>query len=93
VEFEISVLSPLQHVHNLSEIEIGTHGLLVSKRNARALLLPQVATTCGWNRERFLQEVCKKAGLPPDDWQDGATIQCFTALVFGDRQFQFFAAT
>jgi AmmeMemoRadiSam system protein A len=93
VEFEISVLSPMQQVHKVSEIEIGTHGLLISKRNARGLLLPQVATTCGWDRERFLQEVCKKAGLPPDDWQDGATIQCFTAFVFGDRQFQFFATT
>jgi AmmeMemoRadiSam system protein A len=93
VEFEISVLSPLQHVQNLAEIEIGTHGLLISKKNARGLLLPQVATTCGWNRERFLEEACKKAGLPPDDWKDGATIHCFSALVFGDKQFHFLAAT
>jgi len=93
VEFEISVLSPMQHVHNVVEIEIGLHGLLISKKNARGLLLPQVAIECGWNRERFLEEVCKKAGLPPDDWKDGATIHCFTAFVFGDRQFHFFAAT
>src|SRR5438105_5702248 len=93
LEFEISVLSPMHYVHDVAEIEIGTHGLLISKKNARGLLLPQIATTCGWNRERFLEEVCKKAGLPPDDWKDGATIHCFSAFVFGDKQFHFFAAT
>jgi len=93
VEFEISVLSPMQHVHDVAEIEIGTHGLLISKKNARGLLLPQVATTCGWSRERFLEEVCQKAGLPPDEWKDGATIYCFRAFVFGDKQFHFLAAT
>jgi len=93
VEFEISVLSPMQHVHDVSDIEIGKHGLLISKRNARGLLLPQVATTYGWTRERFLQETCRKAGLRPDDWKDGATIESFSALVFGEKQFHFSVTT
>jgi AmmeMemoRadiSam system protein A len=93
VEFEISVLSPMNLVQDIREIEIGTHGLLISKKNARGLLLPQVAATQGWNRERFLQETCKKAGLKPDEWKDDATIQCFSALVFGERQFQLTATT
>jgi len=93
VEFEISVLSPMNRVQDIREIEIGTHGLLISKKNARGLLLPQVATAQGWNRERFLQETCKKAGLKPDDWKDDATIQCFSALVFGEKQFQLTATT
>ena len=71
----------------------GRHGLLISKRNARGLLLPQVATTYGWTRERFLQETCRKAGLRPDDWKDGATIECFSALVFGEKQFHFSVTT
>jgi AmmeMemoRadiSam system protein A len=87
VEFEISVLSPMQHVHDVGDIEVGKHGLLISKRNARGLLLPQVATAYGWTRERFLEETCRKAGLRPDDWKDGATIECFSALVFGEKQF------
>ena len=93
VEFEISVLSPMQHVHDVGDIEVGKHGLLISKRNARGLLLPQVATTYGWTRERFLQETCRKAGLRPDDWKDGATIESFSALVFGEKQFQFSVTT
>jgi AmmeMemoRadiSam system protein A len=88
VEFEISVLSPLQHVRDVREIEIGKHGLLIRNNNAQGLLLPQVAKANGWSRERFLQETCKKAGLSPDGWKQGASIQCFHALVFNERQFQ-----
>ena len=88
VEFEISVLSPLQSVRDVQEIEVGKHGLVVSNRTARGLLLPQVATTYGWDRVRFLQETCKKAGLGPDDWRQDATIQSFSALVFREQRTQ-----
>jgi AmmeMemoRadiSam system protein A len=93
VEFEISVLSSMVRTQDFREIEVGTHGLLISKRDAHGLLLPQVATMYGWDRERFLQETCKKAGLSPDDWKEDATIQHFTALVFGERQFRLSATT
>ena len=93
VEFEVSVLSPIERVENIADIEVGKHGLLISKQNARGLLLPQVATIYGWDRERFLVETCKKAGLRSDDWKDGATIHSFSAFVFGERQFQLSATT
>ena len=80
--FEISVLSPIEAVTDLASIEIGTHGLIVSRGNARGLLLPQVAVHQQWDRERFLEETCRKAGLPPTAWKQGATIQRFTAEVF-----------
>jgi hypothetical protein len=86
IDFEISVLSPLQRVIDINEIEIGRHGLLVSKRGYRGLLLPQVATAYNWDRETFLRETCRKAGLRYDDWKDGATIHRFRALVFGEKQ-------
>jgi len=89
VEFEISVLSTIDRVQNVAEIEVGLHGLLVSKKGSRGLLLPQVATAFGWDREQFLQETCKKAGLKSDDWKEGATIYCFRALVFGEKYFHF----
>jgi AmmeMemoRadiSam system protein A len=89
IDIEISVLSPLETVHDIREIEIGKHGLLVSHKGARGLLLPQVATTYGWDRERFLQETCRKAGLKPDDWKQGVTIQSFCAVVFSEKQFHF----
>jgi AmmeMemoRadiSam system protein A len=86
VEFEISVLSPLQRIDDIREIQIGKHGLVVSKGAARGLLLPQVATIYNWDRERFLQETCRKAGLKPDDWKN-ATVQSFSAFVFDEKKF------
>ena len=54
------------------------------KRWQRGLLLPQVATEWGWDREMFLAQTCLKAGLPRDAWKTGATVLKFEAEVFGD---------
>jgi AmmeMemoRadiSam system protein A len=78
---EISVLSPLAEIP-LEDVEIGRHGLFISSGGRRGLLLPQVAVEWKWDRERFLQETCRKAGLPLNAWQHGATVQAFTAQVF-----------
>ena len=87
VDFEISILSAVERIENIGEIEIGIHGLLISKKGARGLLLPQVAPAYGWDREKLLQETCRKAGLKSDDWKEGAAIYRFCALVFGETQF------
>jgi len=85
VSFELSVLSLPESVQNADEIEVGKHGLIVSKGSARGLLLPQVATQYRWNRNQFLAETCIKAGLHPNAWREGASIHCFTAAVFGEE--------
>lgn len=82
LEVEISVLSPCQPVRP-EEIQVGVHGLLITRNQARGLLLPQVAVEHHWSRERFLEETCRKAALPADAWRQGATIEAFTAEVFG----------
>jgi AmmeMemoRadiSam system protein A len=82
VDFEISILSPAEEVFDLTCIEIGMHGLIISRGNARGLLLPQVAVQHQWDREQFLGETCRKAGLPPTAWKQGAAVQRFTAEVF-----------
>ena len=62
------------------------HGLEVSRGYHRGVLLPQVAVRHGWSRERFLEETCRKAGLPGDAWRDPETrIAVFTAEVFSER--------
>lgn len=86
LEIEISVLSPLAPARP-EEVEVGKHGLLVSRGWQRGLLLPQVATQFHWTRERFLQETCHKAGLDTDAWQDpGTHIEAFTAEVFSEAE-------
>jgi AmmeMemoRadiSam system protein A len=80
---EISVLSPLVEIIP-DQVEVGRHGLLISRGGQRGVLLPQVPVEWKWDREQFLEETCLKAGLPPDAWRHGAKIQAFTAQVFGE---------
>lgn len=83
--FEISVLSPLKRIKKIDEIEVGKHGLYLISGYNSGLLLPQVATEYGWDRETFLNETCYKAGLPPQAWRDAETeIYIFSADYFGD---------
>lgn len=79
----ISVLSPLVPILP-GQIEVGRHGLLVSDGSHRGLLLPQVAVDHDWTCTEFLDQTCRKGGLPSDAWQHGARIEAFTAEVFGD---------
>jgi AmmeMemoRadiSam system protein A len=81
-DLEISVLSPLQKVSSIEDIQVGVHGLYIEKNFARGVLLPQVAVEYGWDRDTFLGQTCIKAGLGPDDWKEGATIYMFSAEVF-----------
>jgi len=85
---EISVLSPVELI--LPEaVKVGTHGLVIQREHFRGVLLPQVAMERAWTRERFLEETCRKAGLPPDAWRDPET-QClaFTDEVFSEAEFK-----
>ena len=83
LEFEISVLTPLRKIKEVDEIEVGKHGLYIIKGRYAGLLLPQVATEYGWDRQTFLEHTCNKAGLPSDAWKDkSAEIYIFSADVF-----------
>jgi AmmeMemoRadiSam system protein A len=86
IDLEISVLSPFQKIENPELVVAGTHGIMVTRDYYRGLLLPQVATEYGWDRDMFLSYSCRKAGLPPDAWKDPqTTIEIFTAEVFGEK--------
>jgi AmmeMemoRadiSam system protein A len=80
----LSILSALLPIAP-EKIEIGLHGLFISKSGQGGLLLPQVPAEHGWDRITFLEQTCRKAGLPADAWKSGASIEAFTAEVFGDR--------
>jgi AmmeMemoRadiSam system protein A len=83
LEVELSILSPPQPI-SPEAVEVGRHGLLISMYGQRGLLLPQVPVEHDWDRITFLEQTCRKAGLPLDGWQKGATIEVFTAEVFGE---------
>lgn len=83
LQVALSVLSPRQPIQ-ADQVEIGRHGLLISLGPYRGLLLPQVPVEHGWDRITFLEQTCKKAGLPLNAWQTGARLEAFTAEVFAD---------
>lgn len=81
---EVSVLGLPEPVSSPMEVEVGRHGIIVSKGFYKGLLLPQVPVEHGWDRETYLRHGCLKAGLPPDEWKKGAKIEVFTAQVFSE---------
>jgi len=83
LEVSLSVLSHLFPI-SAGAVEVGRHGLLISQGARHGLLLPQVPVEHGWDRETFLEQTCRKAGLAADAWRKGTTIEAFTAEVFAD---------
>jgi AmmeMemoRadiSam system protein A len=81
---DLSILAQPQQIQP-EAIEIGRHGLLITMAARRGLLLPQVAVEHNWDRTTFLEQTCRKAGLPVDAWKKGATIEAFSAEIFGDN--------
>jgi AmmeMemoRadiSam system protein A len=85
IRLELSVLGEPRPVSCPEEIQVGRHGLIVRRGFRSGLLLPQVATEYGWDRETFLRHTCAKAGLPEGSWREpGTEIEIFCAEVFGE---------
>ncbi|MFO7650949.1 MAG: AmmeMemoRadiSam system protein B [bacterium] len=86
VDIEITVLSPLRPVSDPESVVVGRHGLVIRMGRHSGLLLPQVPVEQGWNREQYLEGICRKAGLPAGGWRDkDARLFVFTGQVFGER--------
>ena len=85
LELEISVMGPIEKVIDIDDVIVGRDGLIISRGRFAGLLLPQVATEYGWDRQTFLDQTCVKAGLGRGDWRDPRTvIEKFSAEVFGE---------
>ncbi len=86
LNIEISVLSPFRRIRDIEEIQIGKHGIYIVQGNFRGLLLPQVASSYGWDRLTFLRQTCRKAGLGESAWREqGSVIEIFEAEVFDEH--------
>jgi len=66
--------------------QLGHHGAYLDSGAHSALLLPQVAKLGSFTQERFLEALCRKAGLRPDAYRDpGARLSVFQAQVLVDH--------
>jgi hypothetical protein len=82
---EVSALSPPEAVGSWREIVLGRDGMTLEKDGRFAVFLPQVAPEQGWDLATTLEALSRKAGLPPDAWQEGARFETFRAEVFHER--------
>lgn len=80
----LSILSPPQLISDVSMIEVGRHGLVISQGSRRGVLLPQVPVEWNWDLIEFLENTCRKAGLPPDAYRDANT----TIAIFSTDSFE-----
>ena len=86
LEYEISVLTPLERVRDINQIVVGRDGLMIKLDWHSGLLLPQVATAHGWSMVEFLEQTCLKAGLGKNSWKDKfAEIYRFAAVIITDK--------
>jgi len=87
LEYEISVLTPLQILEDWRDVQVGADGLIIIGSGGRSgVLLPQVPVEQGWTREEFLEGVCRKAGLSDDAYLGNVTLYRFQAQVFGEDE-------
>ncbi len=85
VRLVISALTATRAIDGVHQIELGRHGIILSKANRRAVFLPQVASGAGWDLATTLGRLARKAGLPVDGWREGATFEVFEAEVIAER--------
>jgi AmmeMemoRadiSam system protein A len=83
---EVTVLSPIVPIDSWSRIRVGTHGIVLSKGERRALFLPQVAVEEGWTLEETLDHLALKAGLSRGEWKSGASFSVFTGQLFHEER-------
>jgi len=91
IKIEVSILSEFQKIKSSEpeeikkEIKIGRDGLAIEHGFGSGLLLPQVAIEYGWNVEKYLTNLCRKAMLSDDMWADKSSkLYKFQAVVFSE---------
>ncbi len=78
LSLDVTLLSNFESVTSEGEdrvaaVEVGRHGLKVIRGDKAGLLLPSVAVEANWDARTFLDNVCRKAGLPMTAWQQPDT--------------------
>lgn len=76
IGIEISVLTPLRRISDISQFHYGREGIYMRKGRRSGTFLPQVADETGWTKEEFLGHCAQdKAGIGWDGWR---TAELFT---------------
>lgn len=81
IDLEVSILSPRRLIEDISEIELGKHGIYLKKGSNKGTFLPHVAIDQKWTREEYLGHCAKhKAGIGWEGWKT-SEIYIYEAIV------------
>jgi uncharacterized protein (TIGR00296 family) len=79
---DVTLLGKPEPIDDPLDFDIGSHGLIIDSGRKRGLLLPQVAVEHNWNKEQFLDSLCKKAQVATDTWRSPtAQLSRFAGIV------------
>lgn len=82
IDIEMSVLTPLKRIQDISEFDYGKQGIYIRKGFRSGTFLPQVADEVDWTKEEFLSHCSQdKAGIGWDGWRT-AELYTYEAIVF-----------
>jgi uncharacterized protein (TIGR00296 family) len=90
IEIEISVLTKPELIRvsrpeeYFKKIVVGRDGLIIKAGVYSGLLLPQVPLEYNWDVEKYLRQLCMKAGVPMDAWKN-YPIHKFQAQIFAEE--------
>lgn len=86
IKIEISILSPLEPLIDIDDFDIGNDGLIIEQGSNSGLLLPQVALEWGFSKQEFLEQLCMKAGLEKNAYQDSnSKLSKFSAEIIRNK--------
>ena len=86
MDIEISVLTPLKKIDDISQFTLGKQGIYIEKGGRSGTFLPQVADEVNWTKEEFLGHCSQdKAGLGWDGWKT-ANLYTYEAIVFSEGE-------
>lgn len=86
LEIEISVLTPMKRIYDISEFELGRHGIYIKDGYHSGTFLPQVADNSNWTKEEFLGHCSKdKARIGWDGWKT-AELYTYEAIIIKEKQ-------
>ncbi len=70
----ITLITPFKSIRSYKDIDLENHGIMLEYDSKKALFLPKVAIEQGWNLTKTLEELCIKANLPKNTWQNKKTL-------------------
>ena len=78
---ELSVLTPMKRIKDISEIELGKHGIYIKEGYSSGTFLPQVAEKTKWSTEEFLGYCSRdKAKIGWNGWKT-AELYTYEAII------------